>query len=183
MTIEMERPEVADEEEEIQYLTVRKAEATDFPAIREVARDSRAVSFKHFMTDDEVEEEVETYYSDEVLHGILGNPANAIFVAERSNTLVGYCSVLPKDRRGRPRLLQFYVKSEAQRQGVGELLFERGRSFLKEAGCPEMYISTLGENIMGRKFFEKRGCRLLQEYESIWNGSSHLIAVYHLGLN
>jgi GNAT superfamily N-acetyltransferase len=169
-------------DEEIQYLTVRKATPADFPAIREVARTSRAVSFKHFMTEEEVEDEVETYYNDQVLNGILSNPANAIFVAEKGDTLTGYCSVLPKDRRGRPRLLQFYVRPEAQRQGVGELLFERGRSFLKDAGCTEMYISTLGENMMGRKFFEKRGCKLLQEYESVWDGSSHLIAVYYLSL-
>jgi GNAT superfamily N-acetyltransferase len=177
--IEVEKPTA---DEEIQYLTVRMATPTDFPAIREVARISRAVSFKHFMTEEEVEEEVETYYNDHVLNGILTNPANAIFVAEKGEGLVGYCSVLPKDRRGRPRLLQFYVRPEAQRQGVGELLFERARGFLKDAGCAEMFVSTLGENMMGRKFFEKRGCKLLQEYESIWNGSSHLIAVYHLGL-
>jgi GNAT superfamily N-acetyltransferase len=168
--------------EEVEYLYVRKATKDDFPAIREVARMSRKSAFAHFMDDEEIAAEVEKYYSDEVLSGILANPDNAIFVAERGDTSLGFCSVLPQDRRGRPRLLQFFVRPEAQRQGVGELLFEHACLFLKEAGKDEMYISTLGANFIGRKFFEKKGCRLIYEFTSIWDGETHDIAVYHIAL-
>lgn len=168
--------------EEIQYLNVRKATPADFSAIREVACLSRMSAFSHFMTNDEIEAEVEKYYNDDVLTGILSNSANAIFVAERGDTILGYCSVLPKDRKGRPRLLQFYVRPETQRQGVGELLFERACSFLRQAGQTEMFISTIGTNIIGRNFFSKKGCQLIYEYNSTWDGNTYEIAVYHLNL-
>jgi GNAT superfamily N-acetyltransferase len=168
--------------EEIQYLNVRKATPADFEAVREVARLSRKAAFSHFMDDDDINAEVSQYYSDDVLNGILSNPANAIFVAERGDTILGYCSVLPKDRKGRPRLLQFYVRPDAQRQGVGELLFERACSFLKEAGQTEMYVSTIGTNMIGRSFFEKKGCKLLYDYNSTWDGNTHVITVYHKDL-
>ncbi len=168
--------------DDIEYLELRKATAADFEAIREVARLSRKSAFSHFMDDEDIATEVEKYYNDAVLSGIVNNPANAMFVAERGKTILGYCSVLPKDRKGRPRLLQFYVRPETQRQGVGELLFERARSFLKEAGQSEMFVSTIGSNIIGRNFFEKKGCRLIYEYSSTWDGNTHDIAVYHLEL-
>ncbi len=171
------------QEEEIQFLNVRKAKPADFTAIREVASLSRMAAFAHFMDRDEIDAEVEKYYSDDVLNGITNNPANAIFVAERGNMMLGYCSVLPKDRKGRPRLLQFYVRPETQRQGVGELLFERACSFLREAGMSEMYVSTIGTNIIGRNFFQKKGCKLIYEYNSTWDGNTHEIAVYYLSLD
>lgn len=170
------------ESDEIQYLYVRKATQADFEAIREVARESRKSAFSHFMDDDDIAAEVEKYYNDEVLSGILSNPANTIFVAERGDRIAGLCSVLPKDRRGRPRLLQFYVRPADQRQGVGELLFEKAGAFLKEAGQSEMYVSTIGANIIGRSFFSKKGCRLIYEYSSTWDGNTHDIAVYHKDL-
>ncbi len=168
--------------DEIEYLYVRKASKADFEAIREVARMSRKSAFSHFMDDDDIASEVEKYYNDTVLSGIVDNPANAIFVAERGSNILGFCSVLPKDRKGRPRLLQFYVRPDAQRQGVGELLFESGRSLLKEAGMSEMFVSTMGANIIGRAFFEKKGCRLIYEFSSTWDGETYDIAVYHLAL-
>lgn len=164
--------------EQDDFITLRRATPADFNAIREVATLSRLSSFKHFMTEEEVEDEVTQYYSDSVLNGILNNPANSIFLAERGGKLLGYCSVLPKDRRGRARLLQFYVRPETQRQGVGELLFERACSFLREAGTKEMYISTIGENTIGRRFYEKKGAQFIQEYDSIWDGKTHTIIVY-----
>lgn len=174
---------VGEPAEEIHYLYVRKATAADFPAIREVARLSRKESFGHFMDDDEILQEVDKYYNDSVLQSIIDNPNNAVFVAERGDVgILGFCSVLPKDRRGRPRLLQFYVRPAAQRQGVGELLFEYSKTHLKGAGQSQMFVSTLGANTIGRNFFEKKGCRLIYEYNSSWDGKDHDIAVYHLEL-
>ena len=168
--------------EEFQYLNVRKATPADFEAVREVAWLSRKAAFAHFMDDDDITSEVQKYYSDEVLNGIYNNSANAIFVAERGETILGFCSVLPQDRKGRPRLLQFYVRPETQRQGVGELLYERACTFLKEAGQTEMFVSTIGTNIIGRSFFEKKGCKLIYDYNSTWDGNTHTIAVYHRDL-
>lgn len=166
----------------VQNVVLRKATPADFPGIREVARISRLDALSHFMTAEEVEEEVEQYYNDGVLNGILDNPANAIFVAEVGSQMVGHCSVLPRDRRSRPRLLQFYVRPATQRHGVGEMLFEAARNHLKQAGSSEMYVSTLGDNKVGRSFLEKNGCRLLQVYDQTWNGKTHSIAFYFLPL-
>ena len=181
-----EKTELATFSDEIEdfdeYITLRKATAEDFHAIREVAALSRLHSFKHFMIEEAVEAEVERYYNDDVLNGIIHNEANAIFLAERANHLLGYLSVLPKDRRGRPRLLQFYVRPDAQRQGVGEILYERGCSFLREAGVHEMYVSTIAENTIGRNFYEKKGAEFIQEYDSIWDGNIRTIVVYKVTL-
>jgi GNAT superfamily N-acetyltransferase len=167
---------MADDQDD--YITLRKATREDFHNIREVATLSRLHSFKHFMMEDEVESEVEQYYSDSVLEGIIDNPDNAIFLAERGGHLLGYLTALPKDRRGRPRILQFYVRPDAQRQGVGELLYERALSFLHDAGIREVFVNTIGENVIGRRFYEKKGAILIQEYDSIWDGKTHTIVVY-----
>jgi GNAT superfamily N-acetyltransferase len=110
---------------------------------------------------------------------ILADPANAIFVAERDGKLLGYICVLPVDRKGRPRLLQFYVHPAAQRQGVGGILFQRGCAFLKKAGKKEVFITTVRANNIGLAFFAKQGCRLIYNYESIWDGVSHEVTVFH----
>lgn len=170
------------QDEEIDFLNVRTATSADYHAIREVASLSRRASWGHFMTEEEIEDEVEHYYSDEVLNGIISNPANAIYVAERGNKILGYCIALPRDRRGRPRILQFYVRPDAQRQGVGELLLEHAKNHLKESSCRELVISTIAENTIGRSFFEKMGLSLVQMYESTWDGNTHTIAVYHMSL-
>jgi GNAT superfamily N-acetyltransferase len=172
-----------DEVEEIEYIYVRRATPADFDHIREVAFLSRKSAFGHFMDDDEIEAEVDKYYNDNVLHSILDNPDNAIFVAERGDKALGHCCVLPSDRKGRPRLLQFYVRPDQQRQGVGELLFEHACLFLRQAGKHDMFVSTVGANIIGRKFFEKKGCRLIYDYTSIWDGKAYEVAVYYLHLD
>jgi GNAT superfamily N-acetyltransferase len=161
---------------------LRKATAADFHSIREVARLSRLGALSHFMTEEEVEAEVEQYYNDDVLNGVLANPANAIYVVEKGPLMIGHGSVLPEDRRGRPRLLQFYVRPGFQRHGVGQMLFDRAKDHLREAGAKEMYISTLGDNEVGRAFLEKHDCRLLQVYDKIWNGETHSVAFYYLPL-
>jgi ribosomal protein S18 acetylase RimI-like enzyme len=173
---------VTNQDEEVDFLNLRSVTPADYQAIREVATLSRRASLGHFMTEEEIAEEVDHYYRDEVLNGIISNPANAMYVAERGDKILGYCSALPKDRRGRPRILQFYVRPDAQRNGVGELLFERSRNHLKEAGVKEMVVSTLAENTIGRSFFEKMGLSLVQMYESSWDGTTHTIAVYHMSL-
>jgi len=165
-----------------EQLQLRKATAQDFPAIREIARSSRMMANSHFMTEEEVEEEVQIYYNDDVLNGVINHPDNAIYVVERGSQLIGHCSVLTKDRRGRPRLLQFYVRPETQGKGAGTMLFDRARTHLKEAGAGEMYVSTLGDNTLGRNFLEKHGCRLLQVYDSMWDGKTHTVAFYYLPL-
>lgn len=160
-------------------LNVRKATRTDYPALREIARLSREKAFAHFMDADDIAAEIEKYYNDNVMDQILANPANAIFVAERAGNLLGYICVLPADRKGRPRLLQFYVHPEAQRQGVGSILFQRGCAFLKEGGQKEVFISTVRANNIGLAFFTKQGCRLIYNYESIWDGVSHEVTIFH----
>ena len=141
--------------------------------------ESRKGAFHHFMDDDEIHGEVEHYYNDAVLKGILQNPANAIYVAERGKEMLGYCIVLPKDRRGRPRILQFFVAPKAQRQGVGELLFEHSINHLKEAGVPEVFISTLSDNVVGHSFFTKQGCRLIYDYDSVWDGTVRRVLLFY----
>src|SRR4051812_29319413 len=91
-------------DEDLDFINLRKARPADFHAIREVATIARRASLGHYMTEEELSDEVDVYYSDNVLNGILNNPANAIYVAERGSKILGYCSALPKDRRGRPRL-------------------------------------------------------------------------------
>jgi GNAT superfamily N-acetyltransferase len=163
-------------------INVRKATRPDYPALREVARLSRKKAFAHFMDDNEIAAEIEKYYSDNIMDEILASPSNAIFVAERAGNLLGYICVLPEDRKGRPRLLQFYVHPEAQRQGVGSLLFEYGCTFLKDAGKDEVFITTVRANNIGFAFFTKNGCQLIYNYESIWSGVSHEVTVFHRNL-
>ena len=160
-------------------LKVRKATRADYPALREIARISRKTAFAHFMDDDEIEAEIKLYYSDEVMDEILANPDNTIYVAEKGGELLGYICVLPEDRKGRPRLLQFYVHPHAYRQGVGSLLFEEGCNFLKEKGKDEVFISTVRANNIGLNFFAKQGCELIYSYESIWSGVSHEVTIFH----
>src|SRR5690348_15496564 len=105
---------VTNQDEEVDFLNLRSVTPADYQAIREVATLSRRASLGHFMTEEEIAEEVDHYYRDEVLNGIISNPANAMYVAERGDKILGYCSALPKDRRGRPRILQFYVRPDAQ---------------------------------------------------------------------
>lgn len=166
----------------MEFTTLRKATACDFPAIREDALLAREASYSYFMTPEEIEDEVDHYYNDEVLNTILANPHNAIYVAEKGGKIVGHLCVLPVDRHGHARILQFFVRPECQRQGVGELLFERACNHLKEAGVSEFIVGTVVENNYGRSFFEKKGLSLVDLYDSIWDGKTRRVALYKMAL-
>ncbi len=171
-----------DKNGEVEFIELRKATADDFPAIREDALLSRRVSYAYFMTPEEIEDEVQHYYNDHVLHTILDNPDNAIYVAEKGGKIVGHLCVLPKDRHGHSRILQFFVRPEYQRQGVGELLFERACNHLKDAGSTQLLVGTVNENTYGRSFFAKKGLELVEMYDSIWDGKTRTIALYRMTL-
>jgi ribosomal protein S18 acetylase RimI-like enzyme len=168
--------------EEIEFLTLRKATEADFPSIREDALLAREVSYAYFMTPEDIQADIEHYYNDAVLGSILANPANAIYVAQRGQRIVGHLCVLPKDRHGHSRILQFYVRPECQRQGVGELLFERACNHLREAGSTQFLIGTVVQNNYGRAFFEKKGLEQIEEYDSVWDGKTSTVALYRMFL-
>lgn len=168
--------------EEIEFITLRKATEADFPAIREDALLARQVSFGYFMTLEDIGSDVEHYYNDKELDSILANPANAIYVAQRGQKILGHLCVLPKDRHGHPRILQFFVRPECQRKGVGELLFERACSHLREAGSTQLMVGTVIQNTYGRSFFEKKGLEQIEEYDSVWDGKTSTVALYRMFL-
>jgi ribosomal protein S18 acetylase RimI-like enzyme len=164
--------------EEIEFISLRKATAADFPAIREDAQLARQASYSYFMTPEDIQSDIQHYYNDEVLNSILANPANAIYVAQRGQKIVGHLCVLPKDRHGHSRILQFFVRPECQRKGVGELLFEHACTHLREAGSTQFLVGTVIQNNYGRSFFKKKGLEQIEEYDSVWDGKTSTVALY-----
>jgi|SRR6266850_4627612 len=103
---------------------------------------------------------------DEVLRGLLRNPAVRLLVAEKGGILQGYIAGKFELRRlGRPRrvgyIMEAFVRPDLRRRGVGVALVARLLEWFENRGAEDVTVSFVVGNRAAESFWSRLGFRPL----------------------
>ena len=98
-----------------------------------------------------------------MLAAILRDPDAAIFVCERDDGLLGFCTVRI-DRSPpiqvevqRAEITDLTVRASARRRGVGRALVERALVWVEERGVERCEVRVASRNTEGQRFWRSIG--------------------------
>ena len=100
---------------------------------------------------------------DRLLAAILADPEAAIFVYERNDVLLGFCTVridraLPiQVEVQRAEITDLMVLESERRRGVGRALVERALAWVKERGVERCEVRVASRNSEGQGFWRSVG--------------------------
>jgi GNAT superfamily N-acetyltransferase len=154
--------------------TVRPAEASDAPAIREVARDSWHAAYDDLLGPDRVDGTVDEWYAVADLETAIGDSVFHVAVSA-DDTVIGFANAGPNPayEEGTDELYRIYVHPDHWGAGVGGRLLDAVEADLREAGAEtlreadpddrgdaaadRLRVSVLAENTVGVDFYESHG--------------------------
>ncbi len=143
-------------------ITVRRGRESDLQAVSDLWH---AMMVMHTALDSRFEVAMgsdEAYQA--YLRTILDSFDYGLFVAVRDNKVVGYCiamiltnpAVFALPRYG--FISECMVSTEHQRCGIGGLLWEHVRRWLKRRGMTVIQLNVTPRNEKGYRFWQKVGC-------------------------
>lgn len=135
-------------------MDIRKATASDSPAIRDVARRSLQASYS--LSPQAITTAVGKWYDEMDLDERLDEEGHLYLVAEREGQPVGFSeSRLSED--GAATLLWLHVDPAYRGEGVASALLSETREHLEAAGADRLYGRVLQDNADGNAFYEAQG--------------------------
>jgi dTDP-4-amino-4,6-dideoxy-D-galactose acyltransferase len=136
-------------------LVVRPSQASDIPALQEIARssyvDSRFYFDEHFS-----EEQWSAYYRHWIAKSVSGG-ADLALTAEIGGEIAGYITGLIDREKNEGVYELTGVKQSARRAGVGQELFRAGVDWFAEQGFPSMWLATQGRNVPTQRMVQRYG--------------------------
>jgi GNAT superfamily N-acetyltransferase len=94
---------------------------------------------------------------------LLADDNSVVLVARRNGTVVGHVAgyTAPSSPTRQPVtfgvLRSMYVRSNARRAGVGQLLTEAFLDWARDQGCVEVHVDSYFENTTARRLYERSG--------------------------
>lgn len=101
---------------------IRKAQATDIPAVQTVARVAWEHTYTKIMKPATRSHFLDEFYNYDALAKALNVYPGGIWVAEQEGKIVGFIQVVPMLDRTGLELSRLYVLPDYQRQGIGQSL-------------------------------------------------------------
>lgn len=145
-------------------ITIRKADRTDIPLIREMADVVFRKTYADILSPEQMEYMMNWMYSAESLLDQVEGKGRTFCITEMDGKPAGYVSfeyedVLP-DRRKLFHLQKLYVMPEYQHQGIGERMYAHVKRMLSDI-CPDGFRIELNvnRNNTATGFYERIGMR------------------------
>jgi ribosomal protein S18 acetylase RimI-like enzyme len=149
-------------------MIIRKATASDAPAIARVHVDTWRTTYRGIVPDEALANL--SYERREQVWRVAaaqsGQGGRGLFVAEDAGQIVGFASGGPErtgDALHKGELYAIYVLQASQGQGIGRLLAQQVGEALVSAELSTMLVWVLAANGGARRFYEGLGGRLVRE--------------------
>lgn len=139
---------------------IRDIQTRDFPAVRRVARETWADTYRDIIPEGVQAEFVRRAYSWESLARRM--ESGVFLVAELDGEVVGFANFAEVPSAGEVRLGAIYVLPDEQGRGAGSRLLEAGISRFPAAARITLRVER--DNLPARRFYEARGFREAGEF-------------------
>ncbi|MBY0120324.1 GNAT family N-acetyltransferase [Bacillus sp. S/N-304-OC-R1] len=145
---------------------IRDMRVEDIPEVQNVAKTSWNHTYKGIIPLHIQENFLKSAYSDEMMVRRL--ELSHMFVAIADNKVTGFANFSPLKENGEIELGSIYLYPEYQGNGIGTALLQE--AIEKIEGIKEVYINVEKENQTGRNFYDKRGFKIVSEFDDHFDG-------------
>ncbi|WP_077296981.1 GNAT family N-acetyltransferase [Virgibacillus pantothenticus] len=154
---------------------IRKMEEADIEAVQEVATTSWHTTYDGIIPIEIQDTFLVGAYSKEML--IRRLEGSHFFIAVVDGKVIGFANYAPVTDKGTMELAAIYVLPDYQGVGIGSALLEAGIAISEGA---EIYINVEKENTIGRRFYERKGFKVVEEFTE--NFAGHLLQTIRMVL-
>jgi diamine N-acetyltransferase len=140
---------------------IRPSNPDDYESVAQLIYRSHTISFKPFATEEWVaSRDIDEYRARwrEDLAASASASNESMFVAVVDGTIVGTVKVGPIDSPDfDAHLVGMHVEPDLRGGGIGSLLMERAKAFIKEQGFERVQLGVISANTLTRNFYENHG--------------------------
>ena len=150
--------------------SIRRASVSEVGTLAELGRDTFVETFGRLYPPEDLSAFLQATYSAKAFGRFLGDPAQAVFIAEPEGRPVGYahagpCTLPhPQADRSHGELKRLYVRREAQNAGVGGQLLRAALDWLEAPGRP-LWIGVWSQNLGAQRLYARHGFQKVGEYD------------------
>jgi GNAT superfamily N-acetyltransferase len=140
------------------FLRIRRATRGEAELLLEIQKASSVAGFGHVFPPDKY-----PFPSEAVLdrwQKAIDDPAEVVVVGELANAAVGFAATRSE------WLDALYVSPTCWSMGVGARLHDQVLTWIRDLGCKRCHLWVLEQNTRARRFYERRGWRLNDDYAS-----------------
>ncbi len=149
-------------------LLIRKAEATDIPAIRRIAQATWPSAYGNIISEEQLNYMLGMMYSEQSLNEQM-EKGHQFYIAELDGNSFGFASV-SSEGDGNYKLNKLYVTPITQKTGAGKALLNEVIGYAKQNGAAKLFLQV-NRNNNAKSFYEKNGFRIAREMDlDIGNG-------------
>lgn len=151
--------------------TIRRAQPADAATLADIGTRTFVETFGHLYAPHDLQAFLDDSHCQEAYARALGDPAYALWLAERDGLAIGYAQAGPcglphaEVRAQDGELKRLYLLSGEQNGGVGGALFGHALRWLERNGPRTLWISVWSENLGAQRFYARQGFAFVGEYE------------------
>jgi ribosomal protein S18 acetylase RimI-like enzyme len=155
-------------------MEIRRAEADDAKAVREVAH--RSLEASYTLSPQTIEGAVAQWYDDDVFGEKIDDDDHLLLVAEREREIVGFSESEQVADEG--ELLWLHVAPDYRGEGIATRLFDVTRERLSEMGAERCRGRVLRDTREGNDFYHNAGFEKVGEARVSIDGTDYVENVY-----
>ena len=152
--------------------TIRRASTSDAIALASLARDTFVETFGHLYRPEDLAAFLEESQSVATYASLLTDARVAIWVAEDSRQApvgfltAGPCKLpLPQRENQSGEIRQLYLRTAAQRDGLGTRMLVTGLEWLTAQGHSPLYVGVWSGNLGAQRLYARHGFEKIGEYD------------------
>ncbi|GKW46214.1 GNAT family N-acetyltransferase [Planococcus sp. NCCP-2050] len=145
---------------------IRAGTIDDIASVQEIAHVSWVDTYEGIIPPTVQKQFLDKSYSTPMMEMRLER--TIVLLAFHGSEPVGFANFTRVDEDGDAELIALYLKPEFQRNGYGKQLLSSGLSQLKDGSQLFVYVECKNEK--GRKFYERNGFELVEEFEEVFEG-------------
>lgn len=159
-------------------MQVREARTEDIAGIQDVAAESLAASYSHFLDEDIIDHAIEEWYSEETLEDEFQSRGTLYLVALDGGDVVGFTEseVLPDIPEG--NILWLHVDPDHRGKGVGTTLLGQTKEKLEDKGVESLSGLVLDGNEDGNRFYREHDFGKVGERSAEIGGETYTENIY-----
>lgn len=140
---------------------IRPMTAGDIAYVQQIAHESWKETYNGIIPSEHQQRFLDSAYSDMMLMKRMEK--SHMLLVENERQPIGFANFTRVDEDGDSELTAMYILPDYQRLGYGNRLFE---AVLNQLTCgKELSIYVDNQNLIGRQFYEKNGCKLKDVFD------------------